>query len=68
MSKELKTSKPSVVMTPAELEPLAAINFALDHVHGVTECYMFLDDWREGDLSEWPEYRTYAALWARGAR
>ena len=48
------------VMTPAELDPLTAVNFALDHCHGVTDCFLFLDDWREGDLSAWPEYRVFA--------
>jgi hypothetical protein len=42
-----------------EDEPLRAIDFALDHAETYFNgCFNFLKAWREGDLSEWPEYAS----------
>lgn len=59
------------IMTAAEADPLNAINFYLacrdgeiqgDLGGGWFGLESFLRQWREGDLSEWPEYR----LWVSG--
>lgn len=36
----------------------AALNFALDEIDDLYEKAAFLNAWREGDTSEWPEFRT----------
>jgi len=51
----------AVVMTEAEADPIAAINFALDKIDDPWERIDFLRSWREGDVSEWPEYSAFAA-------
>ncbi len=36
---------------------MEAINFALDlSLRDDAEAIVFLNDWREGDLTEWPEF------------
>lgn len=38
-----------------------AINWALDHEDDLYNMEAFLTGWREGDLSEWPEYYQWLA-------
>lgn len=39
-------------------EPMCAINWAVDHL-AAGEHEAFLRDWREGDFSEWDDYRQW---------
>lgn len=45
--------------TDACLDPLAAINFMLDVIDDDWDRYLFLKDWREGTVEDWPEFLTY---------
>lgn len=41
--------------------PMEAINFALDLSHlDDSAAVIFLNDWRSGDLSAWPEFKFEA--------
>lgn len=37
-------------------DPIKAINFALDFLDDHWDRLEFLKSWREGDVSEWPEF------------
>lgn len=41
--------------------PLNAINFALDKLDDALSAQTFMSAWREGDLSEWPEYVAFCS-------
>lgn len=48
-------------ITPApEMNPLHAINWALQYGVGGMQHHEFLTDWQEGDLSEYPDYVKWA--------
>lgn len=36
--------------------PIEAINYALDTLASSYDCSLFLEDWRAGDLRDWPEF------------
>lgn len=40
-------------------DPVKAINFALDKLNYILDKLDFLDDWRHGDVSAWPEFLEY---------
>lgn len=43
----------------AAAKPSRAIGFALDELSKTTDAVKFLKAWRDGDVSEWPEFFTY---------
>lgn len=44
-----------------------ALDFALDRIDDLYEQGSFLDNWRHGDVDEWPEYRSWLATQRAGA-
>jgi hypothetical protein len=41
-------------------EPMAAIEYALDHISGKYEKIEFLESWYEGDIAPWPNFLILA--------
>jgi hypothetical protein len=44
-----------------------ALDFALDHINDAYERTDFLEGWREGDVSEWPEFFSWLHIQRTGA-
>ena len=56
MANELRNQSGNIFWSDECADAVAAINFALDDIEDQHEQIVFLEDWREGDVSSWPEF------------
>lgn len=59
---KLRNSSGAIFWSDECQNPVAAIEFALDHIEDHYDRLEFLKSWREDDVVEWPDFIDYAAL------
>ena len=58
----LRNSSGAIFWSDECQNPVAAIEFALDHIEDHYDRLEFLKSWREGDVVEWPDFIDFVAI------
>lgn len=59
---KLRNSHGAIFWSDECQNPVAAIEFALDHIEDHYDRLEFLKSWRESDVVEWPDFIDFVAL------